>query len=215
MCYYIRTTLERELNGSYNQITYKLIIDKEHKPIDSFIESLYQINDEDSVLMEDDLILCKDFVNRLNAVVEQYPNRIINFFWFPEFYVPTRETYQIAFNQCTFYPKGIAKQIADIMVTLPRNEGYKKNMYSLLEKEALKQLGIKVIQYRPCLVQHLDNDTLLFEKTVNRRRSPYFMDYLDTLGITYEEAKDSENCRKLIKLMREHFKELCKQKNQL
>ena len=205
MNYYVRTTGDRVLDSSYSQIPYTLITDKEYKPIDSFINALYQINNEDSILLEDDLILCKNFKEEIEKVIEQYPNRIINFFWFPQFYTQTKESKGIVFNQCTYYPKGIAKQIADIMINVPRRTDYKKNMYSLIEFQALKQLGIKVLQYRPCLVQHLDTDTLLFDKTFGQRRTPYFLDYLNQLGITYEEAREPLNQRKLTQIMREDF----------
>ena len=91
------------------------------------------------------------------------------------------------------------------MINVPRRTDYKKNMYSLIEFQALKQLGIKVLQYRPCLVQHLDTDTLLFDKTFGQRRTPYFLDYLNQLGITYEEAREPLNQRKLTQIMREDF----------
>ena len=210
MIYYIRTTLDRTLNDSYSQISYKLIIDKDYKPIDSFVKALYEINDSDAVLLEDDLILCKDFVKKIEGVISQYPDRIINFFWHPEFYTKIVECSAIVYNQCTYYPKGIAKQLADIMLTVPRNEGYRANMYSLIENVALKELGIKVVQYRPCLVQHLDTNTLLFEKTFGRRRTPYFIDYLDELGISYKEAFKYR--KELIKLMNKHFEELTHEK---
>lgn len=210
MNYYIRTTLDRVLDNSYLQIPYKLIVDKDHKPVDSFIKALYEISKEDAVLLEDDLILCQNFKERIESVIAQYPNRIINFFWHPEFYMKTVEHPCIVYNQCTYYPKDVSKQLADIMVNVPRNEGEKVNMYSLIENVALKKLGIKVVQYRPCLVQHLDTNTLLFEETFCRRRSPYFIDYLDELGISYDEA--DKHRIELLRLMKKHFKELTQQK---
>ena len=207
MNYYIRTTEQRKLNSSYNQIPYKLIVDREHKPIDSFINALYQISDEDSVLMEDDIILCNNFEQEITKVIEQYPNRIINFFNILNM-GHIEEKYTIVYNQCTFYPKGIAKQIADIMITLPRRDDKKKNMYSLLENVALKQLDQKVVQYIPHLVQHLDNDTLLFESTPHQRRSIYFIDYVKELGIDYNDL--TKHNFELRRLMNKHFKELSK-----
>lgn len=41
MNYFVRTTNDRTLDKSYNQIPYKLIIDKDYQPIDSFIKALY------------------------------------------------------------------------------------------------------------------------------------------------------------------------------
>ena len=59
--YFVRTTGERQLDESYNQIEYELLIDKEYKPVKSLIEQLEIMNNYDSVLLEDDLILCKNF----------------------------------------------------------------------------------------------------------------------------------------------------------
>ena len=40
MKYYVRTTGERTLDDSYSQIEYELLLDKEHKPIESFMKQL-------------------------------------------------------------------------------------------------------------------------------------------------------------------------------
>ena len=75
--YYIRTTGERKLDISYNQIPYIKLIDKEHRYIDFFVDELERIGVEDSVIIEDDCVLCKDFKNRIEAVISQYPNTCI------------------------------------------------------------------------------------------------------------------------------------------
>ena len=67
-------------------------------------------------------------------------------------------------------------------------------------------LDIKLVQYRPHLVQHKDFDTLLFDRTFNIRRSIYFIDYLKKLGISYDEVKS--HTKELRGLMELHFKEL-------
>ena len=61
MKYYVRTTLDRKLDKTYSQIDYEFLVDKEHKPIDSFIKQLEIISEYDAVLLEDDLILCNNF----------------------------------------------------------------------------------------------------------------------------------------------------------
>ncbi|MBO7735555.1 MAG: hypothetical protein J6S67_23520 [Methanobrevibacter sp.] len=211
MKYYIRTTLERELDESYNQIDYTLIVDKESKPIDNFVQSLYQISEDDAVLLEDDLILCKNFDERIHNAIQEYPNRIINFFQAPWFYQLTKEDGRISYNQCTFYPKGIAQVIAKEMEQVPRIEKYPKSrQYSLIEYQAMQNLGLTLIQYRPALVQHLDMKSLLFPHSgaviKGMRRCPFFIDYLDELGISYEEAKDYQ--KELRNCMARHFSEI-------
>ena len=202
--YYVRTTLERQLDSSYSQIEYELLVDTEHKPIESFIEQLEQISEYDSVLLEDDLILCKDFKNRIEEVINKYPNKIINFFYHQDEYYQTRESTEYSNNQCTYYPKGISKLIAKEM----KNFITYSNQYSWIENLALNKLNITHIQYRPCLVQHLDSGSLIQKhKIIRPRITPYFIDYLEELNIPYEEASEPENKQRLIALMEEKFKE--------
>ena len=73
--FFIRTTKDRTLDESIERElgnNYTLLIDTEHKPVDSFIEQLKIISDYDAILLEDDVILCKDFVNEITKVVKKY-----------------------------------------------------------------------------------------------------------------------------------------------
>ena len=51
MKYYIRTTGERILDESYNQIPYVKLIVKDHRYIDFFVDELERVGDEDCVLL--------------------------------------------------------------------------------------------------------------------------------------------------------------------
>ena len=195
MKYYVRTTLERELDSTYSQIEYELLVDKEHKPVESFIKQLEIISDNDAVLLEDDLLLCKNFKKRIERVISRYPDKIINFFTFPIQYFKTREFQRFIWNQCTYYPKGIAKIVAAKMQEIKNNSDIEMQ-YDILENEALKELKITHIQNRPCLVQHLDGKSLI-GNSMKGRMTIYFIDYLDELNISYEEAQSQLNKVKL------------------
>ena len=90
--YFVRAIEERELNDSYKQINYEKLIDYKYQPVDSFIEQLEYISDYDAVLIEDDCILCNNFKEEIEKVINQYPNNIINFFMFPQDYFTTHKT---------------------------------------------------------------------------------------------------------------------------
>lgn len=204
---FVRTTGDRRIDLTYGQINYIALVDTERRPIDSFIKSLEIIGEEAALLLEDDLILCQNFLEEVNKAIERFPNKIINFFQRPIYYRQIVESQDIEFNQCTYYPAHTAGKIAEVMKTLPRiSTGQKKNMYSLLESTALKQLGWTLIQYRPHLVQHKDLDTTLFLYTIHFRRSLYFLDYLTELGITYEEAP--KHFKELFLLCKKQFKDM-------
>lgn len=205
--YFIRTTGERQLDSSYSQIEYKLLVDTEHKPVESFIKQLDIISEYDSVLLEDDLILCKDFKNRIEEVINEYPNMIINFFQLPSLYITTCvSNLTFRFNQCTYYPKGVSKKIAENMLTYDKSN-YKYG-YDVIEDWAFKKLEIIYLIHRPCLVQHNDFKSIIQNGKYLKRTTPYFIDYLEELGISYEDAVKVENQVKLRNLMKEKFKEI-------
>lgn len=201
--YFVRTTGERTLDGSFSQIEYTLLIDKEHKPVKSFIEQLEIISEYDAIFLEDDIQLCRDFVKRIEEVIKKYPDRIINFFTDPSHWFETKDAQTFYFNQCTYYPKGLAKKLAAEMRKI-EEENPGKFQYDVLESKALHIMNIKHIQYRPCLVQHLDFKSLVGNRD-NYRITPYFIDYLDDLNIKYKDAKLPKN---LIELKYKILKEL-------
>lgn len=69
----------------------------------------------------------------------------------------------------------------------------------------MNKLGITHVKYRPCLVQHLDFDTLIQESPQGNRRCIYFIDYLKELNIEYEDAFLPENRKKLEQQMNKHI----------
>lgn len=194
--YFVRTTNDRIFEYDLECET---LVDLERKPVKSFIDQLKYISQWNSVLLEDDLILCKNFKARIEEVIKRYPDKVINFFTRPNDWYTTHESNSFLFNQCTYYPKGLAMDIAfemeKVWKMLP------KAQYDVLECNALNRLGLSHVQYRPCLVQHLDNDSLVGNTYGGFRRTPYFIDYLDELAINYENAFKVENRSKLEKLL--------------
>mgnify|MGYP003292239269 CR=1 FL=1 len=200
--YFVRTTNDREFNYDLEYIE---LVDKDYKPIDSFINQLKLISEYDSVLLEDDLILCKDFKNKIESVIKQYPNDIINFFYNPFSYFTTHYIYSgFAWTQCTYYPKGKSLQIANEMERL--RDKYPRLQYDLLEGRALESLNLRHLIYRPCLVQHIDNKSLIQKNIkLGYRRTIYFQDYLDELEIDYNEAHKKENRQRMQGLLQKQF----------
>ena len=148
---------------------------------------LYHINEYDSVLLEDDLILCKNFKEEIEKVISQFPNKIINFFTKPELYFTTHYTDRFDYNQCTYYPKGMAKIIADEMTKMYKPDLHRS--WAALTNRILQNLRINHVIYRPCLVQHKDNFSILQGGVNLRRNTLWFKDYLDEVGCpNMEEA---------------------------
>lgn len=206
MKYYVRTTGERVLDNSFSQIKYELWIDYEHKPTKAFIELLEKVQNENVVLMEDDIILCKDFDTRINEVIEKNPNEIINFFTRPNKYIKDfKVNYKnFCYNQCTYFPSNRTKEI--LQYVKEHEEVKEQRTPEPFLKEVFKGLNLITLTHRPCLVQHIDDGSLMnHHSDKTPRRTPYFIDYLDKLNVKYE---DCENHNVLIELkyaLRSHF----------
>lgn len=179
--YFIRTTNERTLDESFFQINFEKLIDKDKNTCKFYIECLKYISDYDAILLEDDLILCNNFEKEIEKAVSMYPNKIISFFSVPTLYFETRENKLHGFLQCYYFPKGIGKVIAEKLEKLNIKK-FKKVV------PMLRLLNLDIIEYRPCLVQHLDNDSLVGNRT-GFRRTPYFIDFLKELNIDYKDAE--------------------------
>lgn len=192
MKYFIRTTGERTLDESFSQIEYELLVDEKHQPVQSMIEQLKIISKTNSVFLEDDVVLCKDFEKRINEVIKNHPNQIINFFFQPLQYQLSglRKGREFLFNQCVYYPRYIANKIAKEMEKLLK-EGFKFDQYDRLQAKAMERLGLDFYSYRPMLVQHKYTKSLLHNKWVNRGRTIYFIDDLEDLNLDYDNAKET------------------------
>lgn len=195
--YFVRTTGERKLDKSFSQIDYELLIDKEHKPIESFIKQLSIISEYDAVLLEDDVELCEDFQKEIEKVINEHPKDIINFYSEPMKYYTSHYTQIVIYNQCTYYPKGIGKILSNQMKK--ELEGKDIREYDILETRAIKTLNLYLYNYRPCLVQHIDNISLMRGKIyISDRITPFFKNYLDKYNVDYTDPKSVfENIDKL------------------
>ncbi len=197
--YFVRTMEGRKVDIPIN---YEPIIDYEHRYVKSYINALYKINDYNAVLMEDDIILCNNFEEEITKVIEDYPNSIINFFTAPDRFFTTHYTERFNYNQCTYFPKGIASILADEMMKLyiPEETLRLTQRYGHLLNRSLHNLSIPIVVYRPALVQHIDGIST-YDNTMNSRNTIYFKNYLDKLGIEYMDAYKPENKKKLQELL--------------
>ena len=195
--FYVRTTGKRNLHESFNQIKFDLIVDNEDFA-KHFPQHLVNISDTDIVLLEDDIILCENFESKIKRAISLYPDNIINFFNKPLFYSDPYLEKEFYFNQCVYIPKKLILPLANAMLNYKIN-GFKINTVNHLMRYALHKLNLEHIIYKPCWD----------EKTLSpNRRSPFFVDYLNELGIKWKEANTEENLHKLYNLMEEKFKEI-------
>lgn len=172
---FVLTNGVRELDKSYEQIDYNLYFDYSNSPHKCYIDLLHLAmtndNDEHGVLiLEDDLILCKDFINKIKNAIEQYQDSIINFFWQPLRNIKTSiEKRGFCFTQCVYYPKGMIKKFYYDL--LEPDFSYARNI-----KQALEKNHITFVNFRPHYVQHIGDKSLIWPKLMIRRSKNFIDD---------------------------------------
>lgn len=197
--YYIQTTGERYFD--YRPLKYIYLYDYEHKPLQALIKNLEGINKYNSVLMEDDLILCKDFQKEIEEVIVKYPNYVISFFEDPHvFETPVVRSTPFGGNKCTYYPKGTARKIATMIKQILSKNPKDQQSCDRVEDIALQLLGIPHLVWKPHLVQCCDL------KQFNNS-TVYFKDYLDELKINYMNCYNKNDIKNLLELNKKRLTE--------
>lgn len=204
--YFVRTTGERTLDESFQQIDYELLVDTEHKPVKSFIDQVMYLTSLNCevVILEDDVVLCRDFKARIEKIIEDNPIDTINFFYEPNWYFESTIEKPSVWHQCVYY----SINALNILNTNLKhfNKDMKFKHYDVVARFAL--LNKCMCYYpRPCLVQHLDFDSIIGNIPGNRT-TPYFIDYLEDLGIDYKDAK--EHKEKLVEYKNKWFEKYAK-----
>lgn len=203
--YFIRTTGDRILDKSLEQIDYELIIDKSYKPVESFVNALFKCDSYNCVILEDDVILCKDFKNRIESVIKSHPADLINFYTKPLAYFQSTYSFEFHYNQCTYFPKGMSSKLAEQIMYLKTNYILNPTSgYDVYARTALEQLRIPHLMYRPCLVQHNDLKSLI-SKSSPDRITPWFIDYLDNLNIDYNSKEAILSIKSLLYERNKHL----------
>ena len=91
---------------------FKIITDEKRNAMDTWQRKLLSAGDEACVFMEDDIDLCEDFINIIEGVIAENPDRVISFFTLKNITETTKmkgRTYMM--NQCYYLPKGLADRI--------------------------------------------------------------------------------------------------------
>lgn len=172
MIIYVLTNSVRALHNSYKQVNFQLFTDKRNNPHKCYIDLLNKARkqNEDVLILEDDLILCDGFLAHIKSIIEEYGQYIINFFWQPlrDVKKTTIEKTGFCYTQCVYYPKGMIDKFYNDL--LEPNFSYARNI-----KQALEKNGIPFVQVRPHYVQHIGDESLIWNG-LPIRRSHQFID---------------------------------------
>ena len=129
---------------------------------------------DDVLILEDDLILCKDFLNKIEPIINEYQDMIINFFWQPlrDIKKTTIEKDGFCYTQCIYYPKDMINKFYKYLKE--PNFSYARNIRQALEKKK-----ISFVNVRPHYIQHIGDESLIWQNLPIRKSNMFIDDILE------------------------------------
>ncbi len=148
----------------------RMCVDYAQDAMGNFLNSM-GMTEAPCVHLEDDIELCEGFVEKVTEAVNEYPDRIINFFSLRSedyrigkpFLVPGAR--YIA-NLCFYVPAGMGVQIAEYYGKWKRKEEHPTGCDFLIA-DWMKERKMRYVQWFPHLVNHKRGKSL-----INPRRPP-------------------------------------------
>jgi len=167
----MRTTGDRDVS-EYNVIPELILSTIEEKSAyKNFINALRLAEDDSSLHLEDDIILCDNFMERIMSVIRAHEKDVIQFFTGvrdDDINIGTRYVNGSDFlwAQCFYLPAGMSKAILEF------SNGWDKADSSepldSMVSDYLKLKKIKYLRICPSLVDHKDGKSL-----INSKRNPH------------------------------------------
>ena len=173
---FIMRTTDKEICKEYQEAIPSLEIeeDRTHNAMDTFLASLDTIGESPSVNMEDDIILCKDFVDRVKQEIKKRPNDVIQFFSMRKDDLTIGSRYingsQFKMNQCFYLPKGMSKELREYAKSWGRYEEHPTG-FDILMADFFKERKIKYWNVCPNLVDHKVMKSRIDPRRSSKRQS--------------------------------------------
>jgi len=151
--------------------------DSKIRHMKNFIDALMMGADIPCVHMEEDIIITKDFINKLNNVITQRPNELIQFFSMrgDDIKKGSRYDNNYIMNQCFYLPAGYGRQISEYYTRWDRLAELPSGS-DLMINDWLKTRKEKYWIHVPSLVEHRVTRSMIEKRRPQRRQSKTFID---------------------------------------
>lgn len=132
MLYVIRAVMEREpfVREILKQVPEAVVYydDEFHDAMKSYLYACEHIvKGQPAVLMEDDIILTSNFKEKIEAVISQFPDTLINFFSLSKKHLTPhlKKGREFCMSQCVYYPKGFSLKVVEAYKKWPERNMHK------------------------------------------------------------------------------------------
>jgi len=149
----------------------EFVFDETKNAMDTFLKALFVAGDSPCVHMEEDIMVTRNFLDKLRKAIVERPNRVIQFFSMrkADIEIGSRYDYGRNFlmNQCFYLPRGYSKLILDYYDLWERKLEHPTGC-DIVVADFLKNKKEKYWIHVPSLVQHRQCKSL-----INPRRSAF------------------------------------------
>ena len=127
-----------------------------------------------AVLLEDDVILTSDFKEKVERVIKQYPDTLINFFSLSKKYLEPhwKKGREYCMNQCEYFPFGFSQKVVDAYKRWPLREK-EPTAYDFLVGYAWGS-NKPYLVWCPSMVQHRQVKSIIDKRRSSKRQSVTF-----------------------------------------
>lgn len=144
--------------------------DKTRNHMDTFLGALRHVGNDPCLHMEEDVILAQDFIPKVQAVINSKPDCMIQFFSMrkADLTVGSRWDSDFCMNQCTWFPAGYSRMVADFYPQWKDKEKH-PTASDYMIKDWLKSRKEKYWIHVPSLVQHRAEKSLIGRRSTARQ----------------------------------------------
>ena len=175
----VRKMPEMVLDKSFEQLNDNYETCFAGNAMETFMKSVEMSQDDDCLNMEDDIILCDNFLEKVNKIIARHPDKMITFFTLKN--RPMGENIEDGRNfcmaQCVYMPKWLnvaLKKYASIWLISKRGkENPTGNDYMVAD--LLSSIKQTYILYQPSLVQHMEMKSRIDPKRSSKRQAKTFI----------------------------------------
>lgn len=181
MLYVIRAVREREhfVKEILKDIPEAIVYydDVFHNAMDSYLYVCKNIvKGQPAVLLEDDVILTSNFKQKIEEVIEEYPEILIKFFDLGKTYKKPhfKKGREYCSNLCEYFPKGFSEKVCNKYEEWKaKDKGKNPTAYDYLVGYAWGE-NKPFLVWNPSLVQHRDGKSQINPKRTAKRKSVTF-----------------------------------------
>lgn len=151
----------------------------------NFLDTLKAIGEDAAIMLEDDIVITRDFAAKAEAVIAEHADDPIQFFSMRKKDLTVGSRYEpgrtFMMNQCHYMPAGMAPPLRDYYTTWSRRRENPQG-YDTMMADFFKDNGISYYLHVPSLVDHRVGKSIIDPRRASTNRQSLTFEDPFTMG---------------------------------